>query len=152
MDSRYSDDHVGDPTLESQVLSAVMGKEVDEEGFYRIGEKVFNLQRAALVRDGHRGREGDRLPDSWYTTPFAGASILDQANPECLVPGKEGAIISLKGSVVDREKFEKVKDEYYQLRQWEVATGFQTKAKLEELGLADIAEGLEQRGLLAKGS
>jgi aldehyde:ferredoxin oxidoreductase len=42
------------------------------------------------------------------------------------------------GAVVDREKFEKMKDEYYQLRGWDVESGLQTKAKLMELGLEDI--------------
>jgi len=42
-----------------------------------------------------------------------------------------------------------MKDEYYSLRGWDVATGLQTHAKLEELGLGDIADDLEQRGLIA---
>jgi aldehyde:ferredoxin oxidoreductase len=65
------------------------------------------------------------------------------------VPGKDGAVVSRKGAVVDREEFERMKDEYYQLRQWDIATGLQTKTKLHELGLEDIAADLERRGLLA---
>ena len=61
---------------------------------------------------------------------------------------KDGEAISRKGAVVDREEFEKMKDEYYQLRQWDVATGLQTRAKLEELGLSDVAQELGQRGLI----
>jgi len=72
----------------------------------------------------------------------------DLANPECLVPGKGEEVLSRRGSVVDREEFERTKDEYYQLRQWDVATGLQTRAKLEELGLKDVAQDLEQRGLI----
>jgi len=41
--------------------------------------------------------------------------------------------------------FEKMKDEYYQLRGWDVATGLQTKTKLKELGLQDIAQDLAPR-------
>jgi aldehyde:ferredoxin oxidoreductase len=41
-----------------------------------------------------------------------------------------------------------MKDEYYQLRRWDVNTGLQTKAKLRQLGLEDIALDLEQRKLL----
>ena len=51
--------------------------------------------------------------------------------------------------MVERDKFEKMKDEYYQLRGWDTATGLQTKAKLEELELQDVAEDLERRGLIA---
>jgi aldehyde:ferredoxin oxidoreductase len=42
-----------------------------------------------------------------------------------------------------------VKDEYYSLRGWDVGTGLQTRAKLEELGLKDVVEDLERRGLIA---
>jgi aldehyde:ferredoxin oxidoreductase len=146
MDIEYSKDHVGDPTLESQVLSAVTGDEVDEEELYKIGEKVFNLQRAILIREGRQGREDDKLPEDWHTRPLK----RNPANIECLVPGEGGKVISRKGAVVDREEFERMKDEYYQLRQWDVATGLQTKAKLKELGLEDVARDLGQRGLIAK--
>jgi len=145
-DIEYSEDHVGDPTLESKILSAVTGNEVDEEGLYQIGERVFNLQRAILIREGRQGREDDRLPDDWHTMPLK----RNPTNIECLVPGEGGEVISRKGAVVDREEFERMKDEYYQLRQWDVATGLQTRAKLEELGLKDAAQDLEQRGLIAE--
>jgi aldehyde:ferredoxin oxidoreductase len=65
----------------------------------------------------------------------------------CYVPGKDGQRLSLKGSVIDRPSFEKLMDEYYTLRGWDVATGFQTVMKLRELGLDDIAEDLKRRGL-----
>jgi len=142
---RHTEDHVGDPSLESKVLSTVISKQVTEDDLYRIGERVLNLQRAILVREGHKGREFDMLPDTWYSRPLQ----HDYMNPELLVPGKGGEVISRKGAVVDRDEFERMKDEYYALRQWEIATGLQTKAKLESLGLGDIAAGMEQKGLLA---
>jgi aldehyde:ferredoxin oxidoreductase len=52
--------HVGDPTLESQIYSAITGKETSEEELYRIGERIFNLQRAIQLREGWGGRDGDR--------------------------------------------------------------------------------------------
>jgi aldehyde:ferredoxin oxidoreductase len=140
-----SSDHVGDATLESKMLSAVTGREVDEEGLYRIGERVFNLYRAILVREGHRGRDHDVLPDTWYSKP----NKLDLLNPMFWLPGKDGELISRKGATIEKEDLERMKDEYYQLRQWDVATGLQTRAQLEELGLKDIADELEQRGLTA---
>ena len=66
-----------------------------------------------------------------------------------VMPGKNGEVVSLKGRVVDREAFEKMKDEYYQLRRWDVATGLQTRAQLEGVGLKDVAQDLERRGLVA---
>ncbi len=145
MHVRDSEDHLGDPTLESQVFSAVTGKEADEEGMYRIGERVFNLQRAILAREGHLGRESDQLPEPFFTIPLK----TSFGNPECLAPGKDGEVISRKGAVVERGKFEQMKTEYYQLRGWDPTTGLQRKGKLEELGLADIADEMAKRGLLA---
>ncbi len=144
-DSKLSRDHVGDPTLESQLFSAVTGTEVDEAGLYRMGETVFNQQRAALIRDGRRGRQDDRLPDDWHDEPLK-KGVMD---PDCLVPDRNGQPVSRVGSVVDRQQFERMKDEYYGLRGWDIATGLQTRGTLEGLGLKDVADDLERRGLLA---
>jgi aldehyde:ferredoxin oxidoreductase len=145
MTSFNAEDHVGDPSLESRFLSAVTGKEIDEKGFYRIGEKVFNLQRAILAREGHHGRQSDKLPEYSFTTPLR----FDVLNTELLVPGPDGKPASRKGMTLDKAEFERVKGEYYQLRGWDVPTGRQTRWKLEELGLADVADELERRRLLA---
>jgi len=143
--SPSTDDHVGDPSLEGKFFSAVTGQGIDESGLCRIGERVFNLQRAILAREGHRGRQSDALPEYNFTTPLK----FDVLNPQMLVPGPDGNPVSRKGLTLDRDEFERMKGEYYQLRGWDVPTGRQTKGKLEELGLADVAADLESRGLLA---
>ena len=63
------------------------------------------------------------------------------------MPGPNGEIISRTGSVLPRDKFEDLKDEYYTLRGWDLKTGFPTVAKLNELGLDDISVDLKKRGL-----
>jgi len=118
---------------------------MDEDGLYEIGERVLNLQRAILAREGHEGRECDSLEEFNFTVPLKG----DYGNPNCIVPGKDGEVLSRKGMVVERDQFEKTKDEYYQIRGWDVATGFQRKAKLEKLNLGEVAKKLEGLGLLA---
>jgi aldehyde:ferredoxin oxidoreductase len=145
LDIANSDDHVGDPSLESQILSAVTGEDIDEEGLYRIGERTFNLQRAILIREGHRGKQDDTIPEAWFTVPLKG----DPVNPDCLVPGAGGQPTSRRGAVVDRAEFERTREEYYQLRHWDTATGFATRTRLRELGLGDTAQELVQRKLLA---
>jgi aldehyde:ferredoxin oxidoreductase len=139
-----TEDHVGDPTLDSQVCAAVTGMDMDEQGLYTLGERVFNLQRAILAREGKKGRENDSLMEFNFTRELRG----DYGNPDCLVPGKDGEVLSRKGMVVDRDEFEKMKDEFYEIRGWDVATGLQTRAKLIELGMSDVAEGLEREGLV----
>jgi aldehyde:ferredoxin oxidoreductase len=141
--SAHTEDHLGDPTIESQILSAVTGSDFQEGSLYRIGERVFNLQRAVLAREGRAGRKSDKLPEFFFTQPL----VTEGYDPECIVPGKDGEVISRKGAVVDRTEFEKMKEEYYGLRGWDVATGLQTTAKLRELELQDVAIELESRNL-----
>jgi aldehyde:ferredoxin oxidoreductase len=121
----------------------VTGREISEQELYRIGERVFNLQRAILAREGHFGKDEDQLPETWYDKPLRG----DPTNPECLVPGKNGEALSRKGAVVDRADFERTRDEYYRLRGWDPVTGLQSGARLEELGLIGVADGLSQKRL-----
>ena len=139
-----SADHVGDPALESKVCSAITGREMSEQGLYRIGERVVNLQRAILAREGRRGREGDRLPEACFTIPLES----ERLNPDCLFPGREGKVISRKGAVFEKDKFQEMLGEFYELRGWDRETGLPGKAGLEDLGLGDVASDLAQRGLL----
>jgi aldehyde:ferredoxin oxidoreductase len=144
----HSEDHIGDPSLESRMLSAVTGREWGEQELYAAGERIFNLQRAIHAREGHCGRESDVLDDSFHDRPLVTMGL----NPECRAPGKDGEVASRKGEVVDRDRFEAMKDEYYKLRGWDVASGLQTVSKLEELGLSDIVPELEQGKLITRNS
>jgi aldehyde:ferredoxin oxidoreductase len=69
-------------------------------------------------------------------------------NPDLELPGKGDELVTRKGLTLDRAEFEKMKDEYYQLRGWDVATGLQTRKKLEELGLGNVCGELEKQGIL----
>ncbi|MFC2068042.1 aldehyde ferredoxin oxidoreductase N-terminal domain-containing protein [Chloroflexota bacterium] len=141
-DTRYSKTHQGDPAIESELYSAITGNEVDEDELNKIGERVFNLTRAILTREGRRGRESDRLLEYNYTRSLDGEPM----NADCLVPGKDGVSMSRKGAIVDREQFARMLNEYYELRGWDTSSGLQTTAKLEELNLEDIARELKKDG------
>ena len=145
VDVPRSDDHLGDPTLESQVFSAVTGRRVDEEQLNALGETVFNLRRAVFAREGRKGRESEVIPQVYYERPYK-----DRIHPDgpALAPGKGGQTVSMKGAVVERDGFERVRDEYYAARGWDVTSGIQTKKKLDELGLEDVVPDLERRGLV----
>ena len=69
-------------------------------------------------------------------------------DPDCIVPGKNGEIVSRKGAKIDRKDFENLKSEYYSLRGWDVPSGLPTEKKLKELGLSDVAADLKTRDLL----
>jgi aldehyde:ferredoxin oxidoreductase len=140
----YTETHEGDATIESKLYSAVTGNETDEEELNRIGERVFNLERAILAREDPAGKKVDDIPEWSYTVPIE----FDHHVPGLIVPGKDGEPITKKGNVVDREKFAQMLGEYYELRGWD-SSGLQTKQKLAELELEDIAQSLAQRRLVA---
>ncbi|MCF8106269.1 MAG: hypothetical protein K9K64_12370 [Desulfohalobiaceae bacterium] len=131
-------DHVGDPTLESRLFSAVTGIDMDEAGLNRFGERIFNLQRAIQLREGRRPKTDDTLAAFNFTDPVQTVFM----NPEVIVPGPGDEVVSRKGAVLDREAYETMRDEFYALRGWDMASGCQKRTTLEELGLGDVANDL----------
>lgn len=145
MDSRNTPDHVGDPTLESRLFSAATGIETDEAGLHKYGERIFNLQRGILLREGWKAREDDVPAGFNFTEP----AVSDLLNPQLLVPGPTEDPVSVRGNVLDRAEFERMREEFYELRGWDTETGLQKRETLEGLGLSDMMAELKTRGLVA---
>jgi aldehyde:ferredoxin oxidoreductase len=143
-------DFVGDPSLEFLLLSAVTGQDYDEDRYLRVGERVFNLTRAIQSCEGREGRSFDVLPEFNFTEPLdeSAGGIISLFNPENMLPGPGGQLISRKGAVVERQKFASLMDEYYALRRWDVDSGLLTVEGLERLGLEDIIPILRSRKLI----
>lgn len=137
-------DHVGDPAIESRILSAAVGSSFGEADLRRIGERVFHLQRAVLLREGHRAVEDDELPAAWHDRPIQ----THVADPDLLAPGPGGRIVSQLGRRIHRRDFARLREQYYVLRGWDVPSGLPSRDALEALDLADVAADLEARGLL----
>ncbi len=144
--AHYFGNNIDEPTLECQIFSAVTGRDVDEAEMNRLGERNVNMQRAVLLRQGWNGRNDDRMMDYYFTQPLKKGELF--CDPECIVPGKDGEIASMEGRVFDRQDFEKLKDEYYELRGWDVKTGLPKAQTLKDLDMGDIGEGLAEKGLL----
>jgi aldehyde:ferredoxin oxidoreductase len=134
------------PALEWQIFSAVTGKDVDEEGLNQLGERNLNMQRAVQLRHGWDGRNDDQMMEYYFTQPLKKGELF--CDPECIVPGKDGEIVSVEGRMFDRQDFENLKDEYYELRGWDVETGLPKAETLKDFDMEDIAEHLAGRGLL----
>ncbi len=144
-----SADHVGDPTLESRMLSAVTGTDFSEDAYYQTGERVFNLERAIQGLEGRAGRKDDVINEHNFTEGIEeDEGYFGLLNPEFELPGPGGEIVSRKGAVLERDKFEKMMDEYYSIRGWDVESGFQKTEKLKELGLSDTIPRLQKRNLV----
>jgi aldehyde:ferredoxin oxidoreductase len=145
-DDASTAEHVGDPSLERQLFCSVTGKEIGEAEWERTAERIFNLNRAILLREGRKGRVDDRLPDTQFierVEPIA--DVFGMHNPELLLPGAGDVIISRKGKALDREQFERMKEEYYELRGWDKQTGLLKKGKLIELDLPEVIEELKDK-------
>ena len=113
--------------FESRLLSAVTGLDVDVDKLAMAGERIWNLRRAIMVKRENRTRENDTLNEPYFKKAIT-----------CLA----GSATGLVNGPIDTAKFEALKDRYYKLRGWDVNTGWPTRAKLEELGLKNVADEL----------
>lgn len=123
--SMLTEDGAADMALQAKLFSASTGVDTDEAELHRAGERIWNLFRAIDVRNHGRDRRIDE-------------STIDGF----MYPGKDD------GVTPDRDKFLKLMDTYYQLRGWNVSNGWPTRAKLEQLGLVEVADQLESLGKL----
>ena len=146
MVSWHTPDRVGDPTLESRIFSAVTGIDIDEAGLKIFGERIFNLQRAVLLREGRRPKADDVLKPFNYTDPVQTVFM----NPEVIVPGQGDQVVSRKGATLSPQAFETMRDEFYTLRQWDAASGRQRKEVLTRQGLEFVVDELEALGWVKK--
>lgn len=137
-------DNLGDPALESRIFSAVTGQETDEAGLLRYGERIFNLQRMILLREGRRPKKDDVLEEFNYKDPVQSVFM----NQEVLVPGPGDEVLSRKGLTLSPDEFERMRTEFYEIRGWDPETGLQKLETLKRLELDDLAGGLVQSGLV----
>lgn len=123
---------VGDPALEGEIFTAVTGIPAAELAAY--AERIFNMQRLIMVREGHRIPGDDYPPDFNFTEPLR-ASIHGGT---MLMPGPGGRGLDATGNRLDRDKYTAMLKEYYRLRGWAETTGLPTAATLAALGMADL--------------
>ncbi|HSR34705.1 MAG TPA: aldehyde ferredoxin oxidoreductase family protein [Anaerolineae bacterium] len=109
----YNNMEVLDWDETAALLQAATGWEFSGEQVRRIGERIVNLERLFIAREGITRRE-DTLPKRF----------LHESMPEGSGPST--------GSVLELEP---MLDEYYRARGWDVVTGLPMPDKLAELGL-----------------
>ncbi|HEY96114.1 MAG TPA: hypothetical protein G4O15_14390 [Dehalococcoidia bacterium] len=138
--------HVGDPSIESRIYSAITGRQTSEDELYLAGERILNLQRDVHLQHGWNGRNDDSVMDYYFDEPLKKGEIF--FCPDGIMPGPDGALISRLEHTLERGEYSRMLDEYYRLRGWDINTGLPTKDKLNELGLNEIVPALEQQGLV----
>ena len=102
----------------AEIAEATTGFHFTEDVMFEIGERIVNLERAYIVREGIR-RKDDYLPERFLKEP------LPDGN-------SKGAIFKMKPML----------DEYYKERGWNLKTGIPKAEKLRKLGLGYVVEDL----------
>jgi aldehyde:ferredoxin oxidoreductase len=110
-------------TLEIPVtlFTLVTGENISINKLLDIGEKICTIERAFNAREGLT-RKDDMLPERFFNEPVKGGFSNNK--------------------ILDYEKFEAMKSEYYTLRGFDITTGNPTKKRLEEMGLKEVADDL----------
>jgi len=107
----------------TKLLHAATGMEMQWEDLNVIGDRVFNLTRAFWVREFGKkwSAEMDIPPVRWFEEPLSKGP--------------------LKGTKLDRAKYDSMLQTYYRKRGWD-GRGIPMKSTLSKLGLKDVAHEL----------
>jgi len=122
-------DPVGEPDLEAKIFTAVTGIEGNE--IDRCAERIVNVQRAIMIREGRKVPEDDFPPAVNFTEPL-------KPGPQMMVPGLSDEPVDVSGRVLEKDKFIDILKEYYRLRGWDEDTGLPRTETLSALGLDDL--------------
>jgi aldehyde:ferredoxin oxidoreductase len=105
----------------TKALYFATGIKYTKEDLFKTGEKAYQIERATIVMRGIR-REDDMPNHKALTESCPGAHPV---NPVPLPP-------------IDKEKYEKVLDAYYEIRGWN-SEGIPKPSHLSKLGLKEVA-------------
>jgi aldehyde:ferredoxin oxidoreductase len=123
-----------DPQAAAQLYTSATGIDMEPDQLLKAGERAWNILKAANVREGFT-REDDRFPDKFFEPLKAGGEEIKLMNYN-------------RTKELTRDDVEKMFDDYYDERGWDIVKGIPTKQKLEDLDLKDVAVDLEKKGFI----
>jgi aldehyde:ferredoxin oxidoreductase len=91
---------------------------IDIKDMSKVGERIWNLYRYINTKEGF-SRKDDRFPDIFFKPLDKELKLMDY----------------YKSRELDREDIDKIFDEYYDERGWDLTSGIPSNEKLKELGL-----------------
>ncbi len=106
----------------------ITGKQTSAEKLFQTGEALQNLERSLNVLHTGFGRLDDMPPSKLMEIPV-GKGIF-------------------KGERLHLDRWNKMLDEYYELHEWDKATGLPTKQRLLALGLGPVVEKLARNNIV----
>lgn len=125
----YTYDHL------AELYSAATGIEVTSNEAMEAADRIWNMLKVLNVREGF-SRKDDRIPPK-YVQPLK------------TVDGGDYPPIGCEGREVSLVDLERLLDDYYEERGWDVRKGIPPREKLAGLGLIDIAQDLERQGIFS---
>ena len=105
------------------LVNAATGWEMERKEVYTIGERIWNMIRLFNVREGFSRKE-DQLPERVFRDPLTSGVA--------------------KGRTINRQDFEKMLNDYYDVRGWD-ENGIPTLEKCQELGIEKYYRSLGKR-------
>ena len=117
-----------EPSDYVDLTNSAMGINVTEDDFFTIARRSYNLEKAFNTLHTNFDRKDDYPPRR-----FMEESV------------KNGPY---KGYRCEKENWDRMLDEFYELQGWDKQTGLQTRASLTTLGMESVAHKLEMAGRL----
>jgi len=108
----------------ARMYTCATGMPLSGEELFTASERVYNLEQSFNVKVGGFSRKDDVLPERLFKEKVDGGPA--------------------HGKTLNREKVEKLLDEYYDARGWDRETTAPTRTTLESLDLAMVADDLER--------
>ncbi len=105
------------------LTNGVIGTNLTEEDLFLIARKSYNLEKAFNTLHTDFDRKDDYPPKRFMEEPV-----------------KSGPY---KGYRCEKENWDKMLDQFYELQEWDKETGLQTRTGLEALGMQEVAQKLE---------
>lgn len=123
----FENDPLRDVPWLAEVYNAVTGNSISPRELLKVGEIACNLERLINVREGF-SKEDDQIPPLYIK------------NTEIPMKAREGDryLTDWFGNRITKEDMEKMIDDYYIERGWNINSGVPTREKLIELGLDRI--------------
>ena len=113
----------------AQLYTAATGWDTTAAEMARSGERAWTILKGANMREGF-SRDDEGFPEGWFEPLKKNGQSLP--------------LVDYYGNALTKEDAVGMLDDYYEERDWDVATGTPSRQKLEELELGWIADDLEQ--------
>jgi len=110
------------------LTNSVMGVDLTEEDFFLIARRSYNLEKAFNSLHTNFDRKDDYPPRRFMEEPVRSGKY--------------------EGYRCEKENWDEMLDQFYQLQGWDKETGLQTRTSLVKLGMEGVAQKLERAGRL----